>query len=250
MLRLRKHGLGRTFLDDLAGFHDKHPVRHRAYDGQIVRYEEVGQVVSTAKVGKQVEHLGAHRHVQRAYRFVKQDQFGLDDQRPRDGDPLALPARKFMDVLARIRRCQADGSQGFVHRLLTCGPCRCVGQEMEGFGYQPVDPVAGIEAAEGVLKDHLHLAPHGKVGPVAGKDRCTVERDAAALHLLKPQKRAGECRLATAAFPDKPKPFAPMDREAHVIDSAVVTRRPEERLARQTVVSHDLAHLHQGGGRR
>jgi len=77
-----------------------------------MRDEQIAEVIGPAKIGQQIKDLRTHRYVQRADGFIKQDQRGADDQRPRNRDALALPAGKFMDVLARIRRGQANGDQG------------------------------------------------------------------------------------------------------------------------------------------
>ena len=50
-------------------------------------------------------------------------------------------------------------------------PVRAAGwivQQVQWFGNQPRDPVAWIETAVGVLKHHVHLAPHGQIGTLTG----------------------------------------------------------------------------------
>ena len=66
------------------------------YNAQIVGDEEIGQAVVSLQVFQQVDDLGLHRHIQRRCRLVQHNQIGLQGQRARDRDPLALAARQLV----------------------------------------------------------------------------------------------------------------------------------------------------------
>jgi hypothetical protein len=69
-----------------------------AYDGKVVSDEDVGDLVAFLQVLEQVDHLRWNRHVQRGNGLRRNDEFGIDRDRPRDAHPLALAAREFERV--------------------------------------------------------------------------------------------------------------------------------------------------------
>ena len=79
-----------------------------------------------------------------------------------------------MDVFLRIVRGQTHIGEGF-------GNCRLAGlsdrravQQVKWLGDQALYFVAGIKAAVGILKDHLHFAPDLMVRRLARKNRLPV----------------------------------------------------------------------------
>ena len=79
-----------------------------------------------------------------------------------------------MDVFGGVLWGQADGGESFVNGFGTRVAGWRVRQQMERLGNQPVDTVAGVETAEGVLEHHLHFAAHSEVGFCTSKDRFAV----------------------------------------------------------------------------
>jgi len=54
--------------------------------------EDIGQAELVLQIGQQVQNLRLHRQVQRRDGLVQHQKRGVQHQRARDGDALALPA--------------------------------------------------------------------------------------------------------------------------------------------------------------
>ena len=78
---------------------------------EIVADQEIGDAGVALQVAHQVEHLRLDRDVERRDRLVRDDQLGARDQRPRDGDALALAAGEFVRIFSRRARVEADGRE-------------------------------------------------------------------------------------------------------------------------------------------
>jgi hypothetical protein len=75
-----------------AEIHHRDPVRNVPHHREVVRDEQIGDAEAFLQVLQQVHHLRADRHVQRGYRFIRNDHLWTWCQRPGDGDALALAA--------------------------------------------------------------------------------------------------------------------------------------------------------------
>ena len=84
--------------------HDGHAVGDVAHDREIVGDEEVREPELRLEILEQVDDLRLDRDVERGHRLVADDQRGLDGQRPRDPDALALAARELMRIAVRVLR--------------------------------------------------------------------------------------------------------------------------------------------------
>ena len=93
MLRRAEERVGLRQLDDLPDVHHGHAVADVLDDAQVVRDEQVGQAELRLQIQQQVQDLGLDRDVERRDRLVGDDQRGLQRQRPRDADALALARR-------------------------------------------------------------------------------------------------------------------------------------------------------------
>ena len=82
-------------------------------DREVVADEQVGDAEVAPADRQQVEHLGLHRHVERADRLVGDDELRPRDQRARDRDALALAAGELVRVLVHVGRAQADRVERF-----------------------------------------------------------------------------------------------------------------------------------------
>jgi hypothetical protein len=67
-----------------------------------MRDQQVGESAAALQGVQQVEDLGLHRDVQGGGGFVQQDQLGLGDERPGDGDALPLAARELVGVAVQV----------------------------------------------------------------------------------------------------------------------------------------------------
>ena len=105
--RRGQHLANRALLDDAAALHDGHPVAQFGHHSQVVADQQHRHALPLAQAAEQVEHLGLHRHVQRAGRLVGQQHLGPQRQRERDRHPLQLPAGQLRRVpVQQVRRQQ------------------------------------------------------------------------------------------------------------------------------------------------
>jgi hypothetical protein len=64
---------------------------------------------------QQIDDLRLNRHIQRRHRLVAHDQPGIERQRTRDPDALALPARELVRIGIHLRRAQPDPAKQLRH---------------------------------------------------------------------------------------------------------------------------------------
>ena len=94
----------RPFLFHLAMTHDDEPAGERGHHTQVMRDEQVGQIVALLQVAQQIDDLRLDQHVERAGRLIKDNEGRLQHDGARDRDTLALAAGKFVRIAeARIR---------------------------------------------------------------------------------------------------------------------------------------------------
>ena len=72
-----------------------------ANDGQVVRDEEVGEVEVALQALEEVDDLGLDRDVERRDGLVADDEVGVERERAREPDALALAARELVRVARR-----------------------------------------------------------------------------------------------------------------------------------------------------
>ena len=92
MVGLLVNGLGVAELDDLSLVHHRDPVRDVTHDRQVVGDEDVRQSELLLQVLHQVHDLCLNRDVERADRFIGNEDFRVGGQRTGDADALSLPA--------------------------------------------------------------------------------------------------------------------------------------------------------------
>ena len=112
-----QHFGGLAFLDDAAKIHHRDAVTDIADYRDIVRDEQIGQAEFALQLFEQFDDLRLDRDVQRRDRLVADHEFGLHDQRTRDPDPLALPARELVRIAVQVTRVQPDALQD-LHRAI------------------------------------------------------------------------------------------------------------------------------------
>ena len=99
-------------------------------------------------------HLDAQFGIQGAERFVEQEHLGLADDRPREGDPLALAARH-LRRLALHKLAQRGHLHHAVHTLFDLGSRNFFHPESESDVFKN-----GEVWKQGVaLEDLIHIAP-------------------------------------------------------------------------------------------
>ena len=108
---------------------------------------------------EQVDDLRLDRDVERRDRLVGDDEVGVERERARDADALALAARELVRVARRRVGRQPDDLEQLrgrarSRRAGSARPCVADGSPM----IRP-DGMARVERRERVLEDHLHPPP-------------------------------------------------------------------------------------------
>jgi len=91
--------LGRCrLLDDLAGVHDRDPVRELEQERQIVRDEEHREAELALQVADLLENLALHDYVEGRRRLVENHELGAQRERHRDDHALPHPAGQLVRI--------------------------------------------------------------------------------------------------------------------------------------------------------
>ncbi len=225
--------------------HD-HLVAHQVDHRQVVADEQVGHAETVLQVLHQVQHLGLHRHVERADRLVGDDQLRPRDQRARDRDALALAAAEFMRVLVEVAAAQAHRVQHLGGAFALLGARRAM-QNGQRLGYR--------------LQHACAAGPGCRRGPgTPSGSRARARRSASAVQLLQvlaveqhlaaggrlqrhhqPRQRA----LARPRFTDDAQAAPALQGEADAGQRLHHRARGQQLLARQAVAFVQLDGLQQ-----
>src|SRR6266700_3297509 len=232
-------------LDDAAEMHYRNAVGNVLHHREIVRNEFVGQPEPPLQVAQEIEHLRTDRDIERRNRLVTDDELGLDCERARNGDALALAAGEFMRITARQARLEADKPQKLVHPLRAARWRDDVVQRKR-LGENLPDGHARIERGIGVLEDELCVAAQRpELTLLEGRDISTVETDASCRWFDQPQHQPAEGRFATAGFADEREGFAGLERKAHPIHGGYDGGRTAENRATRDELAADVLDLEQ-----
>jgi hypothetical protein len=125
---------------------------------EIVGDEHVRELELVLQVFEQVEDLRLDRDVERRDGLVGDDQLRGRRERPRDPDPLALPAGELVGVAVEVLRVEPHPG----HQLLHAPPTLHARADPVQAHRLPDDGAhraARVQRGIGILEDHLHLAP-------------------------------------------------------------------------------------------
>src|SRR5882672_5966865 len=98
MARRSENVLGWPVLDDAAEIHHRHAVGEMVHHSEIMTDQDERQAKLALQAREQVQDLRLHRHVEGRGWFITEQHIGLSDQRARNGDALALPARELAGI--------------------------------------------------------------------------------------------------------------------------------------------------------
>ena len=214
---------------------------------QVVGDEQEGDPVLALQPGDQVQHLRAHRNVQRRDRLVGDDQLRVQRQGARDADALPLPAGKLVRVAVEHVAAHADHLQQLLDLAVALGG-RADAVYVQRLTNGLRDRAARAQRGEGVLEDDLHLAAH--LEPARGRGRGQVlalEDHLAAGRLLQLQDRAAKRRLAAARLADQAERLAEFERKAHAVDRLHLGDDPAQETAPHGEVLLQVPDFKQGG---
>ena len=173
-------------------------------NGEVVADEEVRQLVFILQFVQQVDDLRLDGHVECGDRLVADDELGVERERTRDADTLALAAGELVRVAGLVVGLQA----AVVHDLVNIVVELVLRHKVvlaHGLADDLADRHTRGERRERVLEDDLHLRAQGAqllVGEVI--DLLSVEEHlTAGLGVIQAQDRAARGRLAAAGLTDK-----------------------------------------------
>ena len=233
MLGLFGHLSSGTGFDDLAPVHYGDAGGEIAHDRHGVRDEEVGEAEVALQLCEQVNDLGAHADIERGDGFVGHDEFRAQGQRAGDADALALASAELVWKAAAGGLVHAHGAQEFCDTSAAevCAK-RLVNEQ--GLGDHVLDTEAGIEGAERVLEDDLHVTAQAAHFAMAGGEQIMpIKEDAAGGGDDEPEHKAAQRTFARAGLADQAEGFSSPDGKRNVIDCAHFSVRAaaENRLA-------------------
>jgi hypothetical protein len=225
MLRIGEEVRRLGDLDDLAGVHQRHAMRHARDDGQVVRDQQQPQALRLLQFLEQIEHLRLDGDVERGGGLVGDQEVGLGRQRHRDHHALLLAAAHAERVVvdAALGLGDADPAQP-LDRLRAR---RLAAQR--GVGLDRLDDLRAdlhhrIEAGGRLLEDHADApAAHrahaglGQREQVVAIEPYLAAGDSAVLR-QQPHQRQRRHALATAGFADQRERLAALDGERQAVD--------------------------------
>ena len=97
-LRIAEHGGCAAGLLDAAFLHHDEVVGDVLDDADVVRDEQIRDAELALQLEQQVQDLRLHRDVECRGRLIADDELGLDRERARDRDALALAARELVRI--------------------------------------------------------------------------------------------------------------------------------------------------------
>ena len=122
--------------------------------------EQIGQAVFLPQIQQQIADLGVDGHIQCGSRLVADDQLRFCNQRPGNGNPLALAAGKLEDVPVQILTGQAYLFQQF-RRPIPEDAFISLSSQVQRLGNQLPQGEAAVQGRIGVLKYCLHVPSDG-----------------------------------------------------------------------------------------
>src|SRR6056297_161662 len=240
--RRREDVLDVAELGDFSEVHHGDAVTDVPDDTDIVRDEQIRDILLGLDIVEKVEYLGLDAHVERGDRLVTDDELRLDGERVGDGDPLLLAARELVGVLARGVAGEPDSfeelSDAFVFLL--------AGRDVVALHRSADDPTDGlsrVQRAVGVLEDNLHLA--AQTANLSGPelvDRLALEEHLAIGRFEQFQHGPRDGGFPAAGLADETHGLAGIDVEADVVDGLDVSpfeRRESAAVPGESDVAED-----------
>ncbi len=163
VLRVPENIVARALFHDTAQIHHHHLVGDVFHHGKIVADEEIGEVVLLLQVGEEIEDLRLNGNIEGRDRFIEHENFGIEHERPGNGNALALAAGKHVGVAVVVFRTQTHACHHGAGFFLALGFWRFRIDQQRLF-QNGADFLAGIERAVGILKNDLHFGPQRPQG--------------------------------------------------------------------------------------
>ena len=182
------------------------------HHGEVVADDEVGEPELRAQVQQQVEDLRLYGDVEGRRRLVADHHPGAVDERPRDGDPLALAAGELVRIVVEEPARQAHQ----LHHLLRAPASGLpLSLHLEGQGDDAADGFAGVQGGVGVLEDGLDGPGDGE--PVHRFDGPAIDLQAPRGRPEQSEEHPRERGLAAAGLADQGQHFAALHPEVDAV---------------------------------
>src|SRR4051812_20140844 len=144
---------GRLQLDDDAALHHRDAVTDLRRHAEIVGDEQHREAEAGLEVFEQPQDLRLYGDVERGDGLVRDDDLGLERERARNTNALALAAGEFMRIAFERAGIEADHLEKIAsaverHFRIGAGRDRAVGDDMTNLAPR-------IERSERILEDHL-----------------------------------------------------------------------------------------------
>ena len=206
-------------LHHMAQVHDRDPVADVADHAEIMGDKQIRQAMLFLKLLHQIQHLGAHGHIQGGHRFIADDQLRIQSHGPGDPDSLPLSPGKLMGKPLHVMASQPHFLQKLLHPLpaLLFTPYVVDGI---GLSHNLLHRHLRIQGCVRVLKHHLHLpARLTEPGALHMRNRLAAEQDLALCRFQKPQDHPACGGFAAAALPHQPQSFPLIQLQVHSVHS-------------------------------
>ena len=198
MTGFAEHLSRRPLLRDLAQVHDGDRLRHRLHHGQVVSNEQVSEPQALLQLVKEDQDASLHGHIQCGGGFVEDHELGIERERARDGDPLALPPTELVRPAPQVLGAEPDHLEQRQDTFLqVTGAQICVGAQ--GLRDEAVHGHARVERGIRVLEDDLGVPQH--LAACTALQPCQVaphEADAAGCGPNESENCSRDGRLAAA----------------------------------------------------
>src|SRR5438034_7259483 len=147
-----------------AKIHHGDPVAHRFHHSKIMGDEQQRQSKARLHVFQQVQDLSAYRNIERRNRLIADDEFGIEDERARNADALALSAGKFMrQAPDHQRRIESNRGEYLADELLPL--FRILDARYhQRLGDDLADAPPRIQRSDRILENKLHAPAHPPQG--------------------------------------------------------------------------------------
>src|SRR3954463_223015 len=202
----------------LAQIHHHHALADVLNHREVVRDEEISNATLLLQIHEQVDDLRLHGNIQRAHRFIADDQLGLDRQSAGDPNPLTLASAEFVRITLGVLRIQP-----YVLQQLddTVAPGAGIfGQfvDIDRFPDDLLHSHARVQGIVRILEDHLEPAPAGtQVGSIQLCNIFILEKNAPCRWFDQANDGPAQGSFTATAFAHQAQGFTRRKGEAHVI---------------------------------
>ena len=184
-----------------------------------MRDEQVRQAELLLQIAQQIDDLRLNRDVQRRDRLVTEDEVGVQRERARNADTLALAAGELMRITALVICRQAAGLHN-AGDIVVKFPSRHNAVLAHRLADDLTDRKTRRQAGIRVLEDDLNLGAHlAQLILGQGKDVLAVEVDLAVGLVLQAQDGSADGGLAAAGLADKAHGGTALDLKRCAVDS-------------------------------